>query len=60
MQKLAQIAATAIVASGLMVATATAQTGADFYKDKTVSYIVSTARQHALCVEAGSRCGVRK
>jgi tripartite-type tricarboxylate transporter receptor subunit TctC len=33
----------AVMASGLSVSSAHAQTGADFYKDKTVTYIVATA-----------------
>src|SRR5882757_7959975 len=43
MQKKLRIVAAALMASGLAATTATAQTGADFYKGKNVTYIVATA-----------------
>jgi tripartite-type tricarboxylate transporter receptor subunit TctC len=42
MRKTGRIVCTAIAAT-CIAATAAAQTGADFYKGKTVTYIVSTA-----------------
>jgi tripartite-type tricarboxylate transporter receptor subunit TctC len=43
MNKVIRMTAAAIAAVGLSVTAAAAQTGADFYKGKTVTYIVSTA-----------------
>ena len=43
MRRIVRIAGAAVVASGLAAAAASAQSGADFYKEKTVTYIVSTA-----------------
>jgi tripartite-type tricarboxylate transporter receptor subunit TctC len=43
MQKKLRIVAAALMTSGLAATTATAQTGADFYKGKNVTYIVATA-----------------
>src|SRR4051812_19705538 len=43
MRKIVLIAGAAVVAGGLAVGAASAQSGADFYKGKTVTYIVSTA-----------------
>ena len=43
MRKILRIITAALVASGAALSTAAAQTGADFYKDKTVTYIVATA-----------------
>jgi tripartite-type tricarboxylate transporter receptor subunit TctC len=43
MNKVIRITAAALVATGLSATAAAAQTGADFYKGKTITYIVSTA-----------------
>jgi putative tricarboxylic transport membrane protein len=43
MNKLSRMTAAALVAGGLSATAAAAQTGAGFYKGKTITYIVSTA-----------------
>jgi tripartite-type tricarboxylate transporter receptor subunit TctC len=43
MNKVIRMTAAAMVVSGLSATAAAAQTGADFYKGKTITYIVSTA-----------------
>ena len=43
MNDIIRITAAAIVASGLSTTAAAAQTGADFFKGKTITYIVATA-----------------
>src|SRR5690349_6420104 len=43
MRKMVRVAFAVAVTCGLYVATASAQTGADFYKGQTVTYIVTTA-----------------
>ena len=59
MRKVVRIVGAAIVGTGIAATAASAQTGADFYKGKTVTYIVATAAGGASCLRSGRTVNVR-